>query len=179
MNAKLKVRQGERGVVRVFALNMSAQEAKFLSEPGAAGQVLGVQLANPDQVEVFPISDLEDIGLEGYLEQGAGVPHAELKPDHEKLASLEGWVMVVFSKAFGGQTVEIKPAPTLDLVGAYGVEPTDWSAEPMDPVSSAKPYSAGPVQPPREARSQARRTGGAIFAVFMIAIAVMIWMVVF
>ncbi len=46
----LTLSAGERGVIRLFALDMRPEEAKFLHEPGAADQVLGVSGLDPEQI---------------------------------------------------------------------------------------------------------------------------------
>ena len=88
----LDISAGERGVIRLFALDMRPEEAKFLREPGAADQILGVTGLDPEQIDVFPVSDLEDLGLYGYLSEGCGVSEDQL--DRAKLESVDGLASV-------------------------------------------------------------------------------------
>ena len=74
MDPVIHIPAGERGLIRVFDLDMRPEQIKFLREPGALAQVLGIEDLNLDQVEIFPITDLEDLGLVGYLTEGSGVP---------------------------------------------------------------------------------------------------------
>ncbi|MBY6067503.1 hypothetical protein KUW17_12175 [Leisingera aquaemixtae] len=177
MTGAIHIPAGERGVIRLFALDMRPEQAAFLKEPGALAQVLGIEALDMDQVEVFPVSDLEDIGLTGYLTEGCGVPRAQVEEDREMLQALEGHVLLIRSRAFGGDETRLTPAAQIVLKGTYGERQTSWSAPPVS-TESAKPYSA-PKLPPREARSKARRIGAALFAIVMTLIALAVWALVF
>ena len=177
MQGVIHIPAGERGVIRLFALDMRPEQAAFLKEPGALAQVLGIEALDMDQVEIFPVTDLEDIGLAGYLTEGCGVPRAQVEEDREMLQALEGHVLLIRSRAFDGQAVRLTPAEQIVLKGTYGERQTNWSAPPAT-AESAKPYSA-PKLPPREARSQARRIGATLFAIVMTLIALLIWGLVF
>ncbi|MDA7964624.1 hypothetical protein [Ruegeria sp.] len=129
----------ERGVVRLFALDMRPEEAKFLREPGAAEQVLGVAGLDPEQIDIFPVSDLEDLGLYGYLNEGCGVSGDQL--DRVALKAIDGWVMVLRSAAFHGRPATLIPDRRIRLIGLYTEEATNWTGSPI-PTESAKPFSA-------------------------------------
>jgi hypothetical protein len=163
MTDPLAVAAGEHAVLRLFSLNMRPEEARFLREPGAAAQVLGVENLNPDQIEIFPLSDLEDLGLVGYLTEGCGLSPDQLDP--AKLDALSGWIMILRSKAFEGQPMQLIPNSGVTLVGVYTEDGTDWTAQPL-PTQSAQLYSA-PSKSPRQIRSEARRLGFGLFAVIM------------
>ncbi|GGH35054.1 hypothetical protein SAMN05444007_10842 [Cribrihabitans marinus] len=172
MTETITIPAGERGVLRLFALDMPAQQAKFLREPGAAAQVLGVETLEADQVEVFPVKDLDDLGLAGYLAEGYAIAPEQL--DHDALAALTGWVLLLRSRAFGGQETHLDPDPALRLIGTYREAVTDWSAGPLE-AGSAAPYSA-PPPPPRALRRKARGVGFALFAVVMaLIVALLAW----
>ncbi len=172
----LHVRPNETGVVRVFALELPPEQARFLREPGAAAQLLGVASLVDAQVDVIELRDLDEVGLSGYLTEGLGVPEADVATDRELLDSLTGWVMVVRSKAFGGHATTMSLGDGVRLVALLGEPPTDWSATPLS-TDSAKPYS-GARTSPREARSQARRIGFTWFAVVMtLIIAGLLWVI--
>jgi hypothetical protein len=174
--AALTVPAGETGVLRVFALNMPPEHVRFLDEAGALDGVLGVLQVDPAHVEIFPVSDLEEVGLAGYLTEGCGVSKDRIAPDRARLNALTGSVMIVFSRAFGGRAVTLHPASELTLIGTYAVEATNWTGAPIA-TESAKP-GTGAALPPRAARATARRTGGIIFAVFMLLILAVIVLVV-
>ena len=177
MEGVIHIPAGERGVIRLFALDMRPEQAAFLKEPGALAQVLGIETLDMDQAEVFPVSDLEDIGLTGYLTEGCGVPRVQVEEDREMLRGLEGHVLLIRSRAFDGKEVRLTPAEQIVLKGTYGERRNNWSAAPAS-AESAKPYSA-PKLSPRQARAQARRIGATLFTVVMTLIALLIWALVF
>ncbi|WP_170469128.1 hypothetical protein [Ruegeria arenilitoris] len=168
----LTVAPHERGVIRLFALDMRPEEAKFLREPGAADQILGVEGLDPDQIDIFPVSDLEDLGLYGYLNEGCGVSKDQL--DHNMLAGIDGWVMVLRSAAFHDRAATLKPDPRLRLIGLYTEEATNWAGGTIE-TESAKPYSA--AQTPASDETP-RRVGSAVLAVIiLLAIGGLLWLI--
>ena len=149
MSNPLHIRKGEQRILRLFSLDMRPEEARFLREPGAVAQVLGIAALEDEQVEVFPVSDLEELGLAGYLTEGCGIDSTQL--DEPALQAAQGWVLLVRSKAFGGQEAQLSPDPRVQLLGIYTEDGTDWSAEPIE-TESATPYSAAPPVSDAEAR---------------------------
>lgn len=160
---RLSVPRNESGLIRLYALNMRPEEARFLREPGAVAQLLGLDALDMDHVEVFPVTDLEELGLYGYLTEGCGISEGQL--DRTELAAHKGWMLLLRSRAFGGNPVEITLPEALEPVGEYREEGTDWSGTPIE-TASALPHSA-PRLPPREARRQARNIGFSLFIVVM------------
>lgn len=174
MSDPLVIEPGETGVVRLFALDMRPEEAKFLREPGAAAQALGLTALEPDQFLVFPVSDLDDFGLDGYLADGFGVSEDQI--DTAALTAETGWMLLLRSAAVAERPARLAPAPGLRLVGTYSEPKTDWTAKPMK-TASARPYSAAPM-PPRALRRKARWIGGLLVAAVMsLIVAFLIWMV--
>lgn len=178
MQGVIDIPKGERGVIRVFDLDMRPEQARFLREPGALAQVLGIEEIDLDHVEIFPISDLEDLGLAGYLTQGCGIPEAEVAPDRDRLNAMEGHVLLLRSRAFGGQAERLTPASQITPIASYGETAIKWTAPPMAESESSKPYSA-PRLSPRQARSAARRIGASLFAVVMCLILLGLYLVAF
>ncbi|MEX0305755.1 MAG: hypothetical protein AB3N12_00080 [Ruegeria sp.] len=161
----LTIAPHERGVIRLFALDMRQEEAKFLREPGAAGQVLGVDGLDPKQIDIFPVSDLEDLGLYGYLSEGCGVSEDQL--DRTALDAIEGWVMVLRSAAFESQPATLSPDPRVHLIGLYTEEATNWTGGKID-TDSAKPFSAAPVE--IELNERPQRIGSAVLAIIILLV---------
>ncbi|WIY26292.1 hypothetical protein [Parasedimentitalea psychrophila] len=172
MDAVLHIPAGERDLIRVFALDMPPEQARFLREPGALAQVLGIEEINLDQVEIFPITDLEELGLVGYLTEGCGLPAEQLTDDHERLTGLSGHVMLIRSRAFGGEETRLTPASQISLIGAYGEDQNQWAGTSLH-SDSAKPYSASHLSP-RASRSKARRIGASLFAVVMLLLLILL-----
>lgn len=172
----LTIAAGEHGVVRVFALDMPAEQAQFLREPGAADQLLGVTGLDPDQIDIFNIADMQELGLTGYLAEGLGIPRDQITANQTRIDTLSGWIMVLRSRAFQGHPMTLKPAAGLTLVAQFLEPGTNWTATPMQ-TDSAKPYS-GPRVPPRQARGEARRIGAILFAVVMALIVLVLALVI-
>ncbi len=174
----LTVALGETGVVRLFTLTIEAGGLQALQAPGALDIALGVENIDPEQVELFATTDLAGVGLATYLIDGCGIPETAIAPDAARLDALDGDVMVVLSRAFGGRAVTLRPAAQLSLAGIWSQTPTDWRD--CGPIVTASASTSGGMSglSPRAARSRARRIGGAIFAVVMAIIAAIILMVV-
>ncbi|MEM9578502.1 MAG: hypothetical protein AAF999_16000 [Pseudomonadota bacterium] len=178
---KIEIPANESGVVRVFSLSMSEEEARAFqansdSNGGSTLQelALGAIALNDAFVEVFPLTDLGDMALADYLLQGPGVEPPMIEPDRRKLSALEGWVMVVYSRAFKGAAQTLAPSSQLTLIGTYAEEGTDWSA----PVDLSTP-SALPQQPPPEEPAAKKRPSDAAMSgrIAMVALLVAFFVV--
>mgnify|MGYP001068511653 CR=1 FL=1 len=173
MSDPMTVAAGERGVLRLFALNMPPEQARFLAEPGAVAQVLGVSELDPNQTEVIALGDLDQMGLAGYLTQGFDIAADQI--DHAALGALTGHVLLVRSPAFRGQAATLTPAPQLSLIATLTEPLTNWHAAPI-PDDIARQFTARRTAP-RAARSQARRIGAILFSVMMLLIALVLYLV--
>lgn len=144
MTQPIQIPAREHDVIRVFSLSMSDADAKALRNDGAAlNAALGTDV-DSDFVEVFPLSDLEGVGLMGYLGDGNDVAADQLAPDRAKLEKLGGWVLLVFSRAFRGADATLNPIPALTLIGTYGATGVDWRCTETVTSQAAKPYTAPP-----------------------------------
>ncbi|MEM8654825.1 MAG: hypothetical protein AAGF36_08770 [Pseudomonadota bacterium] len=176
MNDPLEVPPNERGMIRVFALSMTEEQAQALKDNSSAiDAALGTQV-NAEQVEVFPVSDLEGVGLAGYLAEGNAVPPEQLAPDRAKLDKLGGWVLIVYSRAFGDRAATLRPTAALTLIGVYGERRTDWSAAETVETDSAKPYSA-PPETVKKTPSDAAMSGR-IAMIALLVLGLLTWLVI-
>ena len=120
MTERLSIPAGERGTVRLFALDLPPEEARaFAADPGAVARALGAPDLDPTRVEVFPVARIAAIGLPVYLAEGHGIPPAALEAQSETLAALDGHVAIVAAGAFGPEARTLTVAPPLRLVGAW------------------------------------------------------------
>lgn len=164
---------GERRVVRLFRLDLPAEHIRFLQqEPGALADAIGVPALDPGHVEILKVADLEQLGLVTYLTEGAGVPETEIAADRTMLETLSGHVLVLFSRALQGWSGTLTPREGIVPAAAYGQPATDWTASPVTTPSAAPGRT-----PPREARAASRRIGGAVFAVVIAGVALLLWIV--
>lgn len=145
----------ETGVVRVFAVNRSMSDMSAAME-GTEKVTLAKSLLNREvterDIELFPVSDLSGVGLPRYLSDGYAIPEAQIQKDHGRLSALDGYVLLLFSSAFGGEEVRLDPSSDLTLIGTYGESQPDMSTTPM-PSDAAAPYTGvatgTPVVPPK------------------------------
>ncbi|WP_299549976.1 hypothetical protein [uncultured Tateyamaria sp.] len=176
MSADLRIPPNERGVIRVFALSMTDQDARALKDDSdAIDAALGTSV-DANQVEVFPVSDLEGVGLVGYLAEGNAVAAEQLSPDKAKLDKLGGWVMIVFSLAFEDRETVLEPVAALTLIGTYGEVRTDWRATETVEADSAKPYSAPPETVKKKPSDAAM--SGRIAMIALLVLGLLTWVMI-
>ena len=163
---------GERGKVRVFAISLPPDDLAAMDEAARLGWLRGALGADElaPGATIFAVTDLQDVGLLGYLRDGQGIDGAALAPDRAKLTALEGWVAVIPSSALAGAGSTLTLAPELTLIGTYAEDAPDWTGPPIE-TPSAAPYSAPPTaqKPPM---SDARIGG-------MVATAVLLFLAIF
>ena len=158
----LTIAPHERGVIRLLALDMRPEEVKFLREPGTAGQVPGVEGLDPEQIDVFPVSDLEDPGLCGYLNEGGGVSGDQLNRGVPE--AVEGWVMVLRGAVFGGREATLSPDSRLRLIDTFTEEATNRASGTIE-TESAKPFPAPQTAPEDD---KPRRFGSSLIALLIL-----------
>ena len=170
---RIDIPTGEIGTTRVFSLSMPPAQARALRKSSEAQfAILGSNALNAEGLEVFPLTDLGDIGLIGYLREGTDAVEVDLKRDSAKLAALDGWVMLVHSLAFGGAGGKIDPDPALTLIGTYAQAPMPTTHVEVT-SEAAQPYTGGAdIVMPKAPNRQAR---GSIVVVALLAIAALIF----
>lgn len=183
MTTPLHIPAHEAGVLRLFSLSMTEDEAQALLQvpededaPHPLKTALGAETLDTEFVEVFPISNLEGLGLAGYLHEGNDVPREALKPDAAKLAKLGGWVLIAHSSAFRDAAQTLRPVPELTLVGAYPQEGTDWRATENVTSEAAKPYTAPPETVKKRPSDAAM--SGRIATVVLILLGLFTWAII-
>ena len=89
MSQSITIPRGERGAIRVFAINRNPVEMEVAlsrqPKPDLARELLDAPHLNTLGTEIFPIKDLEGVGLAGYLSEGYAVPDEQLSADRSKL----------------------------------------------------------------------------------------------
>lgn len=162
----------EQGVTRLFALSMTPAEARRTkTDIAQQSALLGLEKLHGPGVEVFRVSDLDELGLVGYLRDGIDVQDADLARDRAKLAALDGWIMLVHSSAFAGQETVLHPRQELTLIGTY----KQHNAEQIPikiPSEAAKPYTATADVP--QAKASNGRAGSSLVVLGLVGMAVFI-----
>lgn len=169
----LTVAAHEHGLVRVFALSMTDEDAQAFKD-AKNPEILGLTNWETDFVEVFPVSDLEQLGIAGYLESGCGIEKSRIDPTRLALSQLDGWVMIVFSRAFDGQPATLVPSSSLTLIGTYAEPGVDW-VDKIELTSDAATTPATRVKKkPSDAAMSGRIAMIALLVIFVLT-AVMVW----
>jgi hypothetical protein len=125
----------ERGVTRVFAVDLPKAGAEALREDGGAAisTALGSGPLDMAHVELFPVSDLGPLALSDYLIAGAGLPKEAILAERSDLDALTGHVLILHSRAFQGQPADLRPKPPLRWVATHALPSI---AVPMTPLRS-------------------------------------------
>ena len=157
--------EGERHVLRVFALNLPAAEVARLSgKADLLAALLGVEALDPSAVEVFDLADLAGLGLAAYLVEGNGAAEAPIAADCDQLDALTGAVLILHSAAFEGRATRLHPDPRLRLIGRYGQDLPPALFEPL-PDAAAK----GLLPQGRPVATDMRRAARITVALLLIA----------
>lgn len=153
------VEQQEAGKVRVYALSLSDVEAEAMRDDSAVqAAALGVEKIDGTYTEVFRVADLDTMGLAGYLRDGNGIYPEQIEADRAKLGALDGWVLVVYSRAFGGEARQLSPIPALTHIGTYNEGGPETPLQAME-AEAAQPYTGIPrVTPTEPAKGDGNKT---------------------
>ncbi|MEL6799417.1 MAG: hypothetical protein AAFO80_06025 [Pseudomonadota bacterium] len=154
MTARVEVAAHERGVLRVFAVDLSPKEARgFLRAfdeggPEILAEALGVPGLNPDYVELFASEDIADLGLPAYLVDGYGVSDPALSSDADRLDALDGCIAVIVSAAFGGAAYDLTVREPLRLVATYREPPAVPAMDTLSAESAEGVVAGAAAEPP-------------------------------
>jgi len=121
----------EHGVVRLFAV-----EGAQGFDHAALCAALGISNLDPVQVDIIAISDLDELGLEGYLTLGMGIPAIDVEAMRPQIAALTGTVALIRSAAFKNQAVILTPQAPLRWIASFGETALDTTAKPMKTASA-------------------------------------------
>ena len=181
MSETFHVKATERGVIRIFMANLTTEQAESFTQspdedtPAPINRALGVTYLDSDFVELFPLSNLEGVGLAGYLVDGLGVAEEDVKPHASRLNAMSGQVLIVLSQAFGGFEATIAPTAPLKWIGTYTEEGAAVKFEPL-PSEGAEGTPGTPAGKPPKSDA---RVGGMIAMYALIAmfafVGLLIW----
>ena len=144
------VTPNESGILRLYALDTDRPEAADLAaalrdQRDDAGpllaRALGTSDIDPYWVALVDTRELGALGLEGYLVEGQDVPPAALTAARPMLDAVQGMVVAVPSRAFGGLAQELSPVPWLEPLTSF-----DTRRDPA-PVVPLAPAEIDPIPP--------------------------------
>lgn len=184
MSERFEISGGERGVVRLFAVDLPASEIEAFGRPNHEAdtddppwelrQALGAEYLDADFVELFPLADLKGVGLTGYMTEGLGIAEADVEPDRARLEALSGHVLVVLSAAFGGVAQVIAPRTPLRWIGTYVEEHAPVQFRPL-PTEAAK----GNVNTTTTTKSPSDAAiSGRVATVVLVFLGLLVWLMV-
>lgn len=171
MTAPLSLPGTERGVTRVYAVNLPWDDATRTD--GAT--LLGVPDLPEGCATLIALPDLADIGLRGYLIDGLGLPSDQILRDKAKLAALDGHVVVLTTDALQGRAVTLTPGARLTLIGTYHdapPPPPDFTPLTSDAAHGTLSGPGGPASQPR--RGYAAWVIAALAVIAVLALALLI-----
>ena len=118
----LYVPKDERGLVRVFAIDVADNDQAVWRDPEAEGwplpEALGIEALGAADVQVLKMSEMGGLGLGAFLADGYGIAADQLEKDRDVLTDQSGLVAVVRSAAFSGP-VQLQPAPPVRFLALY------------------------------------------------------------
>lgn len=174
MSDKITVKEGDRGRVWVFAVDLGDEEIKAFDRRNGTWPVqeaLGAETLDPEHVEVFPVSDLEGVGLAGYLSEGMGVPEDQIADMRARLDAQKGWVLVLSSRAFGGTAQTLTPKAPLRLLASLSEEGAQVSFAPLPSEAAAGTVAGSP--PSARAERRPRWLGPLLLFAALLAIVIL------
>jgi hypothetical protein len=166
MSTRLNITASEHGVVRLFAIDLDAQAAQTFDHAALAA-ALGITAINPKHADIIALEDLDELGIEGYLTLGMGIPADEIQPMRPQLNALKGTVALIRSAAFNGQATTLTPKSPLRWIASFGETPLDLTATPIH-TASAQGYITGKTPPARPSNNKVLLWILAVFAVIVL-----------
>lgn len=179
MTKPIQIPPNEQGMIRVFAINRPPADIRValsrMPKPDLARDLLGDPHLDTASVEIFPVSDLEGVGLTAYLTEGYAVPDAQLTPDKAKLDALEGYVLLLFSESFAGRGVTLEAGPDVTLIGTYGEFAPDRRPRALT-SKSAGLYTGAKTTSAQTPGSRGYGSSLVVLAILVVVLAVGWWM---
>jgi len=155
MTDRMHIGAGERGLVRVFAVDLPPEDARAFVKASEdpfgwpLPDALGAEGLDPEWVDLVIPRELGTMSLSEFLIEGPGVSEAALSGDRARLDALTAPVLVLPSRAFGGQAQQLSPEPPLRWIGTYAEDRADPPGPPLrSPAAEGQvSFKGGPATP--------------------------------
>ena len=184
MSERFEISAGERGVVRLFAVDLPPEQIEAFAEPDYEANAddppwplkdaLGAEHLDADFIELFPIGDLKGVGLPGYMTEGLGIAEKDVKADRARLEAMGGHVLIVLSAAFGGVEQTIKPRAPLRWIGTYVEESAPVQFRPLPSESATGEVNTAGAKRPSDAAISGR-VAIAVLIFLAVLVGLMVW----
>lgn len=167
MTQGLAVPAAELGVIRVFALDGADPALAAILPPhpvdgGHLAPLLGLARIDDEDVERIALRDLGEMALSDLLAIGHDIRAEDLEPARARLDATTGQVLLIHSRAFGGQAAQLAPAPGLRFLGAFR-----RNDAPPAPLSLPAAERGEALPPPPAAAAPPARKGWAMAALIL------------
>lgn len=175
MTDRIQIKPTEHGVVRVFDVDLPADRIKAFNRRNGTWPLqdaLGAAMLDPAHVDLIALADLDELGLSGYLAEGHGISPEDMRDMRGRLDALSGHVLIVTSRAFGGQEQTLSPRAPLHLVATFTEDRPPVSFDPLP--SQAARGTTGGKPPPSDAAMSGRVASVALLVLFAL-VAVVVW----
>lgn len=175
MTDRIHIKPTEHGVVRVFDVDLPPEQIKPFNRRNGTWPLqdaLGAGTLDPAHVDLIAVEDLDELGLAGYLSEGHGISADDLRDMRGRLAALSGHVLIVTSRAFGGEEQTLSPRAPLHLVATFTEDRPPVSFDPL-PSQAARGVTGG-KPPPSDAAMSGRVASIALLVLFLL-VALVVW----
>lgn len=187
MTPDLVIAASERNTCRVFAVDMDLHDLRALRSDGSiegplsadtVAPLLGLEPEDLDiaHAEMFDVAELDELGLTDYLIEGYGIAEAAIAADRARLAGVTGQVLILFSPAFRGRAVHLRPDPRLSLVGTYAEEVPPVVFEPLPDADTQGSLSPEPGKAPMSDARISGMVATVVLVLLAVFVAVFVWM---
>lgn len=147
----VNVSQDEVGVVRLFQVDITPSDLDRIKFPkpdtpptaAAIANLVGLDWIEEGYAELFDVQDLEGLGLADYLVQGSGIDESNIAELRDTLESIEGIVLILYSRAFGGNAYTLKPRRSLQTVTVLHESSVDITFKDLPSVAATEPSNLG------------------------------------
>jgi len=167
-----RIPANDHGKIRVFRVVPPGPTGILDKTSDALSAALGTTALNPDFVDVFDAAALDTMSVADFLRQGYGFDLD--KADETMLAGLAGIIILVMSRATGGNAVELTLGPDVIHVTTCG-EGAQLTAPEILTSDAAK----GAITPPPLKQKSDAAIGGRVAMVALVVMfavfGLMIW----
>jgi hypothetical protein len=159
MSTRMHIKSSERGVVRVFHIDLPREAIERFTTQAGTGEwplqyALGAKSLRSAFVEVVDIRDLGDMTLSQYLSNAHDVTGQDFEDMRARLDELNGHVLILPSQAFDQTEQHLAIASPLRWVGTFNEPKPAGSGAPIRSKSAA-----GTIGQSGPSRSQKSNTG--------------------
>ncbi len=169
----LTIPANDHGRIRVFELPVPLSDTLRDKDPAALMQAFGVAALDPDYVDIFDLSALENMSLAQFVKHGY-----DIEPDTADLRALDGvsgGVALIMSRASGGHALSLTLAPGLRHVTTLGDKASLNVAPPLKSDAAEGLIPDPPAKDPPSNAAMSGRIATIALIVLFALVGLMIW----